>query len=93
MRWSEIRQTFPNEWLVVEALNAHTTPNGRRHLDSIEVVKHCKDGISAMQIYRRLHQEHPAREFYYVHTSREKLDIRERVWTGIRRGNEAVTKV
>lgn len=93
MKWSEIRQTFPNEWLVVEALKAHTTPNGLRKLDRIEVVKRCKDGASAMQIYRHLHQEHPAREFYFVHTSREILDIRERAWTGIRRGNEAVTKV
>ena len=36
-----------------------------------------------MQSYRHLHQQHPAREFYFVHTSREKPDIREQQWAGI----------
>jgi|GEM_PF-5955366 len=28
----------------------------------------------------------PEREFHYVHTSREQLDIRDHQWLGIRRG-------
>jgi hypothetical protein len=93
MKWSETCQTFPNEWLVIEALEAHTTPGTQRELDNIIVVEQCSDGISAMQKYRRLHQEHPSREFYFLHTSREKLDIHERVWIHIRRGNEALAKI
>jgi len=34
--------------------------------------------------YRRLHQQYPIREFYFVNTGRETLDIRERKWLGIR---------
>jgi len=30
-----------------------------------------------MQSYRRLHQQYPIREFYFVNTGRETLDIRE----------------
>jgi hypothetical protein len=37
--------------------------------------------------YRRLHQQYPSREFYFVHTSREELDIREQQWLGIRRSH------
>jgi hypothetical protein len=40
-----------------------------------------------MQSYERLHRERPQREFYFVHTGRESLDIRERRWIGIRRAN------
>ena len=40
-----------------------------------------------MQCYRRLHQQHPEREFYFVHTSREDLDIHETRWVGLWRGN------
>ncbi len=27
MHWSKIRQAYPKQWLVVEALEAHTTKN------------------------------------------------------------------
>lgn len=84
MQWSEIRQTYPDHWLVVEALQAHTTPQAHRRLDELLVVELCEDGNQAMGIYRRLHRQYPEREFYFVHTSREVLDISERNWLGIR---------
>jgi hypothetical protein len=55
-----------------------------RQLDCVAVIESCPDGTAAMQRYRGLHQQYPAREFYFVHTSREDLDIRERQWIGIR---------
>jgi hypothetical protein len=58
-------------------------------LDRIAVVEPCIDGATAMQSYQRLHREYPAREFYFVHTSREDLDIRERRWIGVRRADAA----
>lgn len=87
MKWSEIRLTYPDQWLVVEALEAHTQPDNRRRIERFAVIEPCPDGGSAMQTYRRLHQQYPDREFYFVHTSREELDIRERQWLGIRRAN------
>ena len=83
MHWVDIRKAYPDQWLVVEALEAHTT-NDRRHLDRLAVLDTCKDGQAAMQCYRRLHQEHPHRELYFVHTSREEVEIEERRWLGIR---------
>ncbi len=91
MLWSEIRRAYPSQWLVVEALEAHTTSDRRRHLDRLAVIETCPDGSAAMQSYRYLHQQYPQREFYFVHTSREKLDIREQTWLGIRRGRETNT--
>jgi hypothetical protein len=88
MVWSEVREAYPDQWLVIEALEAHTE-GSQRLLDRIAVIETCPDGASAMQRYQRLHRSYPLREFYYVHTSRENLDIRERHWTGIRRGNAA----
>ena len=41
----------------------------------------------ALRRYRELHAKYPRREFYYVHTDRPELDILERQWVGIRRGN------
>jgi hypothetical protein len=83
MRWSEIRTICPEQWLVIEALEAHTE-NKRRVLDRISVIETCNDGSAAMKRYHQLHQVFPLRELYFVHTSREILDIYERPWLGIR---------
>ena len=91
MQWPEICKAYPDEWLIIEALQAHTTLDNQRQLDKIAVVERCADGNSAFQSYRRLHQQYPAREFYYVHTSREKLDIREQQWLGVRRSHAVTT--
>lgn len=88
MIWSRVREAYPDQWLIIEALAAHTEDN-HRVLDHIAVIEPCIDGAAAMQSYQRLHREYPAREFYFVHTSREDLDIRERHWIGIRKANAA----
>ncbi len=89
MLWTEIRQTYPDQWLIVEALEAHTTPDRHRHLDRMAVVEKCPDGSLAMKGCRRLYQKFPDREFYFVHTSRGEIEIRERRWLGIRGHHES----
>ena len=86
MQWSQVRKTYPEQWLVIEAIEAHSEKN-RRLLDQIAVVEVCPNGTVAMQRYRHLHQQYPQREFYFAHTGREQLDIRERHWLGVRRGH------
>ena len=88
MQWPEIRNAYPDQWLVIEALEAHTTPDQQRILDRLAVVDRCPDGAAAFQAYRSLHQQYPQREFYSVHTSNEELMIEERPWLGIRRAYE-----
>ena len=80
MLWSDIRSAYPDQWLIVEALEAHSTIDKRRHLDRLAVLEKCPDGSAAMQRYRELHRQYPQREFYFVHPSREQLDIREHKW-------------
>ena len=87
MQWPEVRNAYPDQWLVIEALEAHTTSDRQRILDRLAVVDRCPDGAAAFQAYRRLHQQYPQRELYSLHTSREKLEIRESRWLGIRPRN------
>ena len=76
MRWSEVRMAYPNQWLIIEALEAHSDEN-HRFLDHIAVIETCVDGATAAECYQQLHRQHPQREFYFVHTSREMLEILE----------------
>lgn len=76
MKWPQVRTAYPDQWLVIEALEAHT--EGRqRILDRIAVIETCSDGKAAMDCYGQLHREYPCREYYFVHTTRDALDIVE----------------
>ncbi len=83
MKWTEVRAAYPDEWLVVEAIQFHE--EGEVFVgDEITVVEKCPDGAAAFDVYRRLHRQYPERELVFVHTSRETLRIEERRWIGIR---------
>lgn len=79
-----MRTVYPDQWLLIEALEAHSTSDNHRHLDRIAVLEQCKDAGDAYDCYRRVHEVYPQRELYYVHTKRVSLDIREKFAAGIR---------
>lgn len=83
MQWQEIRQHYPQQWLLLEAIQAHTEAN-KRILDQLAVLETFTDSVTAMKRYAQLHHDLPDREFYVFHTGREALDITERIWLGIR---------
>jgi len=88
MLWSEVRASHPDQWLVIEALDAHTAGE-RRVFDRIAVIDVCADGPSAMKRYAELRRQHPHREFCCAHTGMVELDIEERRWIGLRGLREA----
>ena len=83
MQWPEIRQYYPHQWLLVEAITAHSV-SGKRILEQLAVVDTFPDSVTAMKRYTQLHRDAPERELYVFHTNRETLDIVERHWLGIR---------
>jgi len=85
MRWEEIRKRMPNEWLLVEVTRAHSE-NDRRFVEDLAVLNAFPDSRDAMRAYSEMHLEYPQREMYVLHTSREKLDIKEVWWLGLRPG-------
>ena len=83
MQWQDIRQRYPNQWPLVEAITAHSA-SGKRVLEHLAVIDTFPDSVTAMKRYTQLHRDAPERELYVFHTSREALDIVERQWLGIR---------
>ncbi len=82
MQWHEIREHYPHQWVLIEALEAHSA-EGQRILDDIAVVQPFPDWPGAWEGYKSLHQKDPARELYVLHTDRERLDIGEIRWLGV----------
>lgn len=83
MEWKQIRETYPAQWLLVEAVEAHTEAN-RRIVEKLAVVDSFPDSRAALDRYIACHKQSPEREFYVVHTDREALDIIQQRWLGIR---------
>jgi hypothetical protein len=83
MKWEEIRARYPHEWLLVEAIEAHSE-NGKRILDKLVVIDVFPNSQEAMRGYAQLHRQGPTRELFVLHTDRESLDIEERRRLGLR---------
>lgn len=81
--WKEIRGNYPNSWLLLEAMAAHTE-NNKRIIDQINVVEKFINSNEAMKKYILLHRSNPTKEYYIAHTDKVELDIEERKWLGIR---------
>lgn len=75
MNWQEIRDQYPNRWLLLEAYGAYTE-KGKRVFPHLEVVGDFGDNSSAAWArYRTLKDLDPRREYFMYHTSNEKIDI------------------
>jgi len=83
MRWEEIRETYPDDWVIIEALKAYSN-DSERIVEEVAIIEKCKDSIDAIRKYAELHKRHPQREYYFLHTSRKDLTFMERK-RGLRR--------
>lgn len=82
--WDDVKQAYPHQRVVFEAINSHSN-EGKRIVDAIGNVEAFGDGETAMRRYLTLHRESHQRELYVVHTDKENLDITEQQWVGIRK--------
>lgn len=83
MQWQEIRKHYPEQWLLVEAIEAHSDA-GKRILEQLAVIDTFPDSATALKRYAQLDRAMPAREYYVFHSSRESLAVIERPWFGVR---------
>ncbi|MEI3597867.1 MULTISPECIES: hypothetical protein [unclassified Oceanobacillus] len=74
MLWEEVRLTYPNKWVVFEAIKAHSDNNYRK-IDDIAVIDYFDNSMEALQRHAKLQKEKPRHELYFFHTSRKKLHI------------------
>lgn len=85
MKWEKVKSLYKNQWVIIEAIEAHSK-NSERILDEISVVDVTgDDSRKALEIYKKLHRENKDRELYVIHTSRDNLDIKEKICIGVRR--------
>lgn len=84
MKWDQVRNQYPDSWVLFEAIEAHSD-SGKRVIEDIAVLDRFETGSGAMKRYIELHKNDPIRELFIYNTINEKLDIKERLWMGVRR--------
>ena len=72
MKWEEVCQAFPDQWVLIEAIQAYTNDESERNLEEVAPVKKFSKSQEAMRAYQELHRENLSRELYVLHTSRKK---------------------
>jgi glucose-6-phosphate isomerase len=85
MKWEEVCQAFPYQWVLIEAIQANTNDESERILEEVAPLKKFSNSPEAMKAYQELHRENPSRELYVLHTSRKNPNIIEKKWVGVRR--------
>lgn len=85
MKWEEVCQAFPDQWVLIEAIQAYTNDESERILEEVAPLKKFSNSPEAMRVYQELHRKSPSRELYVLHTSRKKPNIIEKKWVGVRR--------
>ena len=84
MKWTEARKTYPDKWLLFEAMEAHSE-NGKRIVEELAVINVYDDVRKALEDYAEKHKKDKTREMYVYNTKNEKLLIEERNWIGVRK--------
>jgi hypothetical protein len=74
MNWQQICEQYPQQWVVVEALNA-VTSGAQCVIEQLELVSVFDDWASAWKSYTSLHNADKWREYYVLHTDRAELNI------------------
>lgn len=79
-----MKKNYPSQWVLIEAIDAHTENDKRivAHMDVIDSFN--EDGNGAFQKYSELHKISKDREYYIYHTSHDTLDIRVKNGWGVR---------
>ncbi len=64
VRWDEVQERFPNEWVVFEANKAYSK-EGQCFIEEMSVIDSYVDSTKALKRYSELHQEAPHREYCF----------------------------
>jgi hypothetical protein len=83
MDWGLVRQAYPNKLVLVEALST-TTKDSIRTIEEMSIISTFDDNMDAWKEYKRTHKENPEKELYVFHTSKEKPEVIEKLFIGVR---------
>jgi hypothetical protein len=86
MKWCDAKNKYPDKWILIKAIKAKSE-NGLRIIDDLEVLNTFENGNDALKEYTSRHKLNKSDEMYVYHSSKDRLEILERVWMGVRKND------
>jgi hypothetical protein len=83
VEWTEVRRQYPSRIVLIEAIKASSKERVRT-IQDMTVVEEYEDSKSAWNGYKKYHKQYPDRELYVFHTDKEKIEVIEQYFTGVR---------
>ncbi|RBW68588.1 hypothetical protein [Bacillus taeanensis] len=83
MKWTEIRNQYPDKFVLVEAVSAYSKEN-KRIIEEMSLIEEYTSSKEAWSGYKKIHLEFPERELYIFHTSKEQIEVEEQRFIGVR---------
>jgi hypothetical protein len=83
MEWPSIREKYPDQWVLVEALSVYSS-NNKRAINEMSVISDFDNPKEAWASYKKLHLSEPTRELYVFFTGNKDIEVIEQPFTGIR---------
>ncbi|MBX3060477.1 MAG: hypothetical protein KF770_28805 [Anaerolineae bacterium] len=75
MKWQDVRELFPDKWVLIEAIEAYTTEDRKRIVEQLSIISAATDFFEVMAMYKQINKHAPQRELFVVHTQNEELEI------------------
>jgi hypothetical protein len=85
MKWEDVCRAFPEQWVLIEAVQAYKNEESERILEEVTLLNKFSNSSDAMKAYQELDRENPTRELYVLHTNRKNPNIIEKKWVGVSR--------
>lgn len=83
MDWELVREQFPDKLVLVEALSTVSKENVRT-VEEMSIISTFDDNMEAWKAYKKVHKENPEKEVYVFHTAKEKPEVIEKFFIGVR---------
>lgn len=78
MKWQDVRELFPDKWVLIEAIEAYTTEDRKRIVEQLSIIGAATDFFEVMAMYKQINKHAPRRELFVVHAQNEELEIKVR---------------
>lgn len=83
MLWSEVRKSYPNMWVVVEALKSDEQAN-EKTIKEVALLNAFTDSEQAYRNYTKIHKLQPQKDYVFASTVNETLKVKMLYWAGVR---------
>lgn len=83
MLWSEVREKYPDRIVLIEAIKT-SSEDKIRTVNEMSILSDFDESSVAWKAYKKIHKNKPDKEIYLFHTSKEKAEVMEQFFVGIR---------